>query len=80
MTSLKETIEIDVDQPAEQVDFVEYDFLLSRRRFVQVLGAGLLVSVGINHAEAQAPREPGGGDKRVSARGSTSAPTAGSPS
>ena len=68
MTSLKETIEIDVDQPAEQVDFVEYDFGLSRRRFVQVLGAGLLVSVGINHAEAQRRESRGGGGARVSAR------------
>jgi CO/xanthine dehydrogenase Mo-binding subunit len=36
--------ELDYDQPVERVD---YDFGLSRRSFVKVLGAGLLVTVSL---------------------------------
>jgi len=54
------------DEPAERVPF---DFSLSRRRFVQVLGAGLLITVGPGAALAQRRGRGGsGGARTVSAR------------
>ena len=47
---------------AEEVDRVEYDFGLSRRSFVQVLGAGLLISASAGPVLAQ--RRGSGGPAR----------------
>lgn len=58
---------MDPEQDFEQVDHVEFDPGLNRRRFVQVLGAGLLISVGSRQAVAQR-RGGGGREARVSAR------------
>lgn len=44
----------------EPVDRVEFDFCLPRRTFVQLLGAGLLISVCDFPAMAQAPNRRGG--------------------
>src|SRR5271169_1195481 len=55
---------------AEAVDTVAYDFGLSRRGFVQVLGAGLLVAVSPMPALAQRGGGRGGaqGARTISAR------------
>jgi isoquinoline 1-oxidoreductase beta subunit len=47
----------------ESVESVPYDFGLSRRGFVQVLGAGLLVTVGAGPALAGERRPRGGGGR-----------------
>src|SRR5436190_975127 len=57
---------LEYDEPVDRVDF---DFAISptRRDFVKVLGAGLLIAVSIADAEAQTPaqqRRPGGGAGR----------------
>ena len=47
--------------PAEETaDSVEFAFAISRRRFVQVLGAGLMIAVGRGPASAQDRSGPGG--------------------
>ncbi|MHC4179017.1 MAG: xanthine dehydrogenase family protein molybdopterin-binding subunit [Planctomycetota bacterium] len=53
----------------EAVEPVAYDFGLSRRRFVQVLGAGLLITVGTRPASAQRRGRRGSrGARNVAAR------------
>ncbi len=52
----------------EDVDRVGYDFGLTRRGFVQVLGAGLLVSVGATPLPAQRRQGRAPRDVRVAAR------------
>lgn len=55
--------------PEELSDRLEHDFDLSRRGFVQVLGAGLVIAVGEGTVWAQRRGERGGGRPRtVSAR------------
>ena len=49
----------------EAVEYVPYDFGLSRRGFVQVLGAGLLITVSAASAIAQSRRGQGGGGNRA---------------
>lgn len=59
----------DPEQDLEQVDHVELDWGLNRRRFVQVLGAGLLITVGAGQVAGQRRGPRGGGrEARVSAR------------
>src|ERR1035437_3900120 len=54
--------EINYDELVERVD---YDFGLSRRSFVKVLGAGLLIAVTIpTLAQEEAARRGGGGGAR----------------
>jgi len=48
----------DYEEPVERV---AYDFGLTRRGFVQVLGAGLLITVSAGPAAAAERRRPGGG-------------------
>jgi isoquinoline 1-oxidoreductase len=62
-----ETAQQDSEEPVEQVSF---DFGLNRRQFVQVLGAGLLITVSGTPAEAQPrrPRRGGGGARTIAAR------------
>ena len=48
----------------EPMDRVEFDFAVSRRDFLQVLGAGLLIAVSCGEAGAQvAPTRPGRGQR-----------------
>ncbi len=55
--------------PEESSDRLEHEFDLSRRGFVQVLGAGLVIAVGEGEVSAQRRGERGGGRPRtVSAR------------
>ena len=55
----------DYDEPVDRVAFeFEPDGSLSRRRFVQVLGAGLLITVALDSAPGQdRPRGGGGGGR-----------------
>src|SRR5512140_3149741 len=59
-----------VTDAGESVDQVARDFGLKRRSFVQVLGAGLLVAVGVGPALAQGRggRGDGGQPLKISAR------------
>lgn len=50
------------------VEYVSYNFGLSRRGFVQVLGAGLLITVSAASAIAQSRRGQGGGNRGGNAR------------
>ncbi len=65
----RESSLVDPEQDLVPVDHVEIDFRLNRRQFVQVLGAGLLITVGTEQAVGQR-RQRGGGDREapVSAR------------
>jgi isoquinoline 1-oxidoreductase len=47
----------------ESVEQLAYDFALNRREFVQVLGAGLLITAGIDPALAQRRGGRGGGQR-----------------
>jgi isoquinoline 1-oxidoreductase len=52
--------DIDYDEPVDRVEFdFTFDCGLTRRQFVQLLGAGLLIAVASNSAEAQ--ERPRGG-------------------
>ncbi|HTL28562.1 MAG TPA: molybdopterin cofactor-binding domain-containing protein, partial [Tepidisphaeraceae bacterium] len=63
------SIEIDYEQLLERVD---YDFGLSRRQFVQALGAGILIAVAARNVEAQERR--GGGNRGGGRGGGRSVP------
>jgi isoquinoline 1-oxidoreductase len=55
--------DIDYDEPVDRVQFdFAIDWGFSRRRFVQLLGAGLLIAVAVPEAEGQQQR-PGGGNR-----------------
>ena len=56
------------DNYEEAVEYVSYDFGLSRRGFVQVLGAGLLITVSAASAIAQSRRGQGGGNRGATGR------------
>src|SRR3954464_5060669 len=51
----------------ETVDLVRFNFAPSRREFVGVLGAGLVIAVALSSAEAQ--ERPQGGQRRGGGRG-----------
>jgi CO/xanthine dehydrogenase Mo-binding subunit len=63
----QELVQITDDDYDEQVDLVEFQFAkldATRREFLQILGAGLLIAVTLDTAEGQAPkgaRQGGGG-------------------
>jgi len=58
--------EINYDELVERVD---YDFGLSRRSFVKVLGAGLLIAVSLPAiAQESGARGSGGGARNLGAR------------
>jgi isoquinoline 1-oxidoreductase len=67
MKTTEKTDSAAADTYTEDVERVDYDFRLTRRGFVEVLGAGVLLSVPLSSALAQR-RGGGGRPQRVAAR------------
>ncbi|MEX2141060.1 MAG: molybdopterin cofactor-binding domain-containing protein [Pirellulales bacterium] len=53
-------LEAEILEDEDQIDRVAFDFHLSRRQMVQLLGAGLLIAVAAPSTSAQQPRGRGG--------------------
>ena len=61
--------DLEYDEPIDRIDF---HFGVSRRTFVQVLGAGLMIAVCDFPLSADAQQAPGGGRARLVAAGAVS--------
>lgn len=68
MSTLEHTEEIMALQGEETADRVEFGFAMDRRRFVQVLGAGLVITAAGGPAVAQGRSGRGGGSSAVATR------------